>query len=105
MKLLRGEELKIFLKKKGISATEISERLGITRTSLSRYFGGEFKPSLEFYFKLSEEFKIPLSSLILDLDSLIEDPEVKYGKDTIVEELREVKSKIFELEKKLSNGV
>jgi transcriptional regulator with XRE-family HTH domain len=54
----------------GISQTELSIQLGISNSYLSEIEKGKKKPSLDLLEKYSEEFDMPLSSLLFFSEKL-----------------------------------
>ncbi len=83
-----GDNLKLLRKRKKLSQEELSNALGLTRSSYSGYENGVAEPNLENLIKFSEFFNLSLDKLIkLDLNKIseVEWDKIDKGIDVDVE--------------------
>ncbi len=67
-----GERLIVFRNRKGLSQDELSQKLGVSRQSISNWENGSSQPSIEFVKKLSEIYEVTVDDL-LNVDKSVED--------------------------------
>lgn len=67
-----GERLIVFRNRKGLSQDELSQKLGVSRQSISNWENGSSQPSIEFVKKLSEIYEVSVDDL-LNCDKPVED--------------------------------
>ena len=80
-----GERLIAFRNKKGLSQDELSQKLGVSRQSISNWENGTSQPSIEFVKKLSEIYEVTVDDL-LNCDKSIEDCYKKKEESTFKKE-------------------
>ena len=61
---LVGPRLRQVRKQRGITLTEVAERTGISKSTLSRLENGQRKPSLELLLPLAQTYRVPLDDLV-----------------------------------------
>jgi transcriptional regulator with XRE-family HTH domain len=61
---LVGPRLKQVRNQRGITLTDLSERTGISKSTLSRLENGQRRPSLELLLPLAQAYRIPLDDLV-----------------------------------------
>ena len=83
------EKIKHLRKKKGISQQELSERVGIHITHVSRLENGHYHPSLEVLKRLIEIFEVSADYLI---NEDIDNYEVKIRDKNLAERIRLIDS-------------
>lgn len=59
-----GERLIAFRNRKGLSQDELSEKLGVSRQSISNWENGSSQPSIDFVKKLAEIYEISVDDLL-----------------------------------------
>ncbi|MBX9886647.1 MAG: helix-turn-helix domain-containing protein [Flavobacteriaceae bacterium] len=102
-----NEKLRLFFKSSGLSQKEVSERLLVSPSMLSRYFKGSDNFSSEFIFKLVKEFpNIDLQYIFSDDNekSEINEPQVKYSNEPldVISELEIIEKKIVLIKESLA---
>ncbi|MFC9917133.1 helix-turn-helix domain-containing protein [Agromyces binzhouensis] len=70
-----GPRLKRLRSKLGVTLSELSERTGISKSTLSRLETGQRKPSLELLLPLAQAYRVPLDELVGAPD--VADPRVR----------------------------
>lgn len=115
MEVIKGSDLKLLLKSKGITQDTLSEKTGVIRTSISRYFSDEVTMPYHFLLKVAVLCGLQLKDLVkYDDDEVIvktkEPPpvyEVKYRMDEEIsvdhlgQVIRNMQEKIAELQKQV----
>lgn len=66
MDVIKGSDLKLLLKRKGITSNYISDTLGIHKTSISRYFTDDIAMPATFMLKVAKLAGLEMSDLIKD---------------------------------------
>ena len=61
---LVGPRLKAIRTRRGVTLTDLSERTGISKSTLSRLENGQRRPSLELLLPLAQEYRVPLDDLV-----------------------------------------
>jgi transcriptional regulator with XRE-family HTH domain len=61
---LVGPRLRSVRKQRGVTLTDLSERTGISKSTLSRLENGQRRPSLELLLPLAAAFRVPLDELV-----------------------------------------
>lgn len=61
---LVGPRLKNVRVQRGITLTDVSERTGISKSTLSRLENGQRRPSLELLLPLAQAYRVPLDELV-----------------------------------------
>jgi len=61
---LMGPRLKRIRAQRGVTLTELSERTGISKSTLSRLENGQRRPSLELLLPLAQAYRVPLDDLV-----------------------------------------
>jgi transcriptional regulator with XRE-family HTH domain len=61
---LVGPRLKRVRADRGVTLTDLSERTGISKSTLSRLENGQRKPSLELLLPLAQAYRLPLDELV-----------------------------------------
>src|SRR3954468_5430952 len=61
---LVGPRLKRVRSDRGVTLTDVAERTGISKSTLSRLENGQRKPSLELLLPLAEVYRVPLDDLV-----------------------------------------
>jgi len=61
---LVGRRLKAIRTRRGVTLTDLSERTGISKSTLSRLENGQRRPSLELLLPLAQEYRVPLDDLV-----------------------------------------
>src|SRR3954466_13122029 len=61
---LVGPRLKSIRKDRGVTLTELAERTGISKSTLSRLENGRRRPSLELLLPLAQAYRVPLDDLV-----------------------------------------
>ena len=61
---LVGPRLKAIRTRRGVTLTDLSERTGISKSTLSRLENGRRRPSLELLLPLAQEYRVPLDDLV-----------------------------------------
>ena len=72
---LVGPRLKRFRAERGITLTDLAERTGISKSTLSRLENGQRRPSLELLLPLADAYRVPLDDLVGAPD--VGDPRVR----------------------------
>ncbi len=80
-----GERLIAFRNRKGLSQDELSQKLGVSRQSISNWENGSSQPSIEFVKKLSEIYEVTVDDL-LNVDKSVEDCYKKKEESTFKKE-------------------
>ncbi|MRX43697.1 helix-turn-helix domain-containing protein [Agromyces kandeliae] len=70
-----GPRLKRLRSKLGVTLSELSERTGVSKSTLSRLETGQRKPSLELLLPLAQAYRVPLDELVGAPD--VADPRVR----------------------------
>lgn len=96
-----GERLIVFRNRKGLSQDELSQKLGVSRQSISNWENGSSQPSIEFVKKLSEIYGVSVDDL-LNVDKPIEDCYKKEEKVSKEEEKDKDKGSHIRIDK---NGI
>lgn len=65
-----AEQLKASREKKGLSQTDVANRLNITRQSISKWENGKGYPDLDNLVLLSEVYEISIDELLKENDAL-----------------------------------
>lgn len=81
-----GNRVKHFRKKRGLSQTQLSEIVGLTRSSISNIESGRQSTKLEKYYHIAEILKIDIYDLLpsinkIDTDSVSQNIELSVEKD------------------------
>ncbi|EIT85956.1 helix-turn-helix domain-containing protein [Fictibacillus macauensis ZFHKF-1] len=58
--MLDGEKLKVIMKEKGVTQTELAKRLGIDRSHLSKVVNGTTSPSFALMARIADELNVSL---------------------------------------------
>ncbi len=61
---LVGPRLRSVRKQRGVTLTDLAERTGISKSTLSRLENGQRRPSLELLLPLAEAYRVPLDDLV-----------------------------------------
>lgn len=61
-----GERIKKLRKEQNMTQKELSEKVGISTSNITKYEIGQLEPNLEIITKLSKVFNVPVSALIID---------------------------------------
>jgi len=61
---LVGPRLRKAREQRGVTLTEVAERTGISKSTLSRLEHGQRKPSLELLLPLAQTYRVPLDDLV-----------------------------------------
>jgi transcriptional regulator with XRE-family HTH domain len=61
---LVGPRLKGIRKQRGVTLTDVAERTGISKSTLSRLENGQRRPSLELLLPLAQAYRVPLDDLV-----------------------------------------
>nr|WP_244298340.1 XRE family transcriptional regulator [Micromonospora cremea] len=61
---LVGPRLKRIRAQRGVTLTDLSERTGISKSTLSRLENGQRRPSLELLLPLAQAYRVPLDDLV-----------------------------------------
>ncbi|MGH3496374.1 MAG: helix-turn-helix domain-containing protein [Nocardioidaceae bacterium] len=61
---LVGPRLRKVRKQRGITLTDVAERTGISKSTLSRLENGQRRPSLELLLPLAQAYRVPLDDLV-----------------------------------------
>jgi transcriptional regulator with XRE-family HTH domain len=61
---LVGPRLRRVREQRGITLTDVSERTGISKSTLSRLENGQRRPSLELLLPLAQTYRVPLDELV-----------------------------------------
>ena len=61
---LVGPRLKSIRKERGVTLTDLAERTGISKSTLSRLENGQRRPSLELLLPLAQAYRVPLDDLV-----------------------------------------
>jgi len=61
---LVGPRLKGIRKERGVTLTDLAERTGISKSTLSRLENGQRRPSLELLLPLAQTYRVPLDDLV-----------------------------------------
>ncbi len=61
---LVGPRLRTVREQRGVTLTEVAERTGISKSTLSRLENGQRKPSLELLLPLAQLYRVPLDDLV-----------------------------------------
>src|SRR3954466_14725023 len=72
---LVGPRLKRIRKDRGVTLTDLAERTGISKSTLSRLENGQRKPSLELLLPLAHAYRVPLDDLVGAPD--VGDPRIR----------------------------
>ena len=64
MDVIKGSDLKLLLKKKGITSNYLSDTLGIHKTSISRYFTDDIAMPATFILKVAKLAGLQMSDLV-----------------------------------------
>lgn len=82
-----GENLKMFLKRSGMTNTELSNRLGVSEVAVSRWVSGQRNPRAEMIDKLCEIFNCTHNDLMMPNSE-----EIQRDKEAYAEALRLLES-------------
>ena len=81
MDVIKGSDLKLLLKRKGITSTYLSEKLSIHKSQISRYFTDDIAMPANFIVKVAKLASLEISDLIkMDKDDIVSEPAVPYKK-------------------------
>ena len=72
---LVGPRLKQVRAQRGVTLTDLSERTGISKSTLSRLENGQRRPSLELLLPLAQAYRVPLDDLVGAPD--VGDPRIR----------------------------
>ena len=61
---LVGPRLRRVRKQRGVTLTDLAERTGISKSTLSRLENGQRRPSLELLLPLAQAYRVPLDDLV-----------------------------------------
>ena len=61
---LVGPRLRKVREQRGVTLTDVAERTGISKSTLSRLENGQRKPSLELLLPLAQAYRVPLDDLV-----------------------------------------
>ena len=70
-----GPRLRKVRELRGVTLTEVAERTGISKSTLSRLENGQRKPSLELLLPLAQTYRVPLDDLVGAPD--VGDPRIR----------------------------
>lgn len=114
MEVIKGSDLKLLLKRKGITQSKLSEDLGIDRTQMSRYFTDDVIPTYPFILKVAAVAGLSIEDLVkFDKNEVkaFNEPQVEYIRKEIAEKpialddlgkiIRDMQTKITELQKEV----
>ena len=114
MEVIKGSDLKLLLKRKGITQSKLSEDLGIDRTQMSRYFTDDVIPTYPFILKVAALAGLSIQDLVkFDKKEVkaFNEPQVEYIRTEIAEKsialddlgkiIRDMQTKITELQKEV----
>jgi transcriptional regulator with XRE-family HTH domain len=72
---LVGQRLRRVREQRGVTLTEVADRTGISKSTLSRLETGQRKPSLELLLPLAQAYRVPLDDLVGAPD--VGDPRIR----------------------------
>src|SRR5689334_23781379 len=72
---LVGPRLRSVRKQRGVTLVELSERTGISKSTLSRLENGQRRPTLELLLLLAQTYRVPLDDLVGAPD--VGDPRIR----------------------------
>lgn len=72
---LVGPRLRKVREQRGVTLTDVAERTGISKSTLSRLENGQRKPTLELLFPLAQVYRVPLDELVGAPD--VGDPRIR----------------------------
>jgi transcriptional regulator with XRE-family HTH domain len=72
---LVGPRLRRVRERRGVTLTEVADRTGISKSTLSRLENGQRKPSLELLLPLAQAYRVPLDDLVGAPD--VGDPRIR----------------------------
>lgn len=114
MEVIKGSDLKLLLKRKGITQNKLSEDLGIDRTQISRYFTDDVIPTYPFIIKVAALAGLSIDDLVKYGKKEVtafhepqaeyvrtEKPEKQIPLDDLGKVIREMQTKISELQKEV----
>ena len=61
-----GQRIKKLRKEQNMTQKELSKKIGISASNITKYEIGQLEPNLEIITKLSKVFNVPVSALIID---------------------------------------
>ena len=64
MDVIKGSDLKLLLKKKGISQKDVVDTLGFTQTMVSRYYNDKNEMPASFILKVAKLARLQMSDLV-----------------------------------------
>lgn len=77
---IKGSELKLLLKRKGITSLMVSDNLNINRTQLSRYFTDDVAMPANFILRVAAYANLSIDDLIKKQNDTASEPTVPYIK-------------------------
>jgi transcriptional regulator with XRE-family HTH domain len=113
MEVIKGSDLKLLLKRKGLTQEFISESLGINRSQISRYFTDDVVPTYPFVIKVAALAGLSIDDLIKHDKKEVKafnEPQAAYHRtekpevitiDNLGTIIREMQNKIQDLQKDL----
>jgi transcriptional regulator with XRE-family HTH domain len=115
MEVIKGSDLKLLLKRKGITQELLSEKTGVVRSSISRYFTDEVTMPYHFLLKVAALSGLQIKDLIKYSDQEViikaKEPPAEYNvikkdyDDMTLDDLgtiiRNMQEKIAELQKQV----
>lgn len=115
MEVIKGSDLKLLLKRKGITQDILSKKLGVDRSQISRYFTDDVVPTYPFILKVAVISGLEIKDLVkYDNDEVIiktKEPPAEYqlkyrvdeeiSVDDLGQVIRNMQEKIAELQKQV----
>lgn len=115
MEVIKGSDLKLLLKRKGITQDTLSEKTGVVRSSISRYFSDDVTMPYHFLLKVAAIAGLELKDLVKYTDKEViiqsKEPAPEYNvtkkedDDISIDDLgnviRAMQEKIQELQKQV----
>ena len=93
MDVIKGSDLKLLLKRRGITSTYLSEMLSIHKSQISRYFTDDITMPASFLLKVAKLANLEMSDLIKEdgiSTNIVSEPMAVYGR-TVKNEPKAVK--------------
>lgn len=83
MEVIKGSDLKLLLKRRGITSTYLSEMLSIHKSQISRYFTDDITMPASFLLKVAKLAGLDMSDLIKEdsiSTNIVSEPMAVYGR-------------------------